>query len=191
MRQLQRGFTLLEIMVVLMIIGLLMSMVNLNFTDRAAQRETETLARQIEAAFNRYREEAVFQNIDLGVAWLPEEFLLLAFYDLRLSSVTSGMSEEQVSQLEDNPWAESDINLIQSIPLPENIRITLEVSGEELPQAEDPDDIGPEPGLVFLSSDEYLPFSMHFEHLEDDSFTVVVMGDGIGPVVRRLEQRDE
>ncbi|MEC8523523.1 MAG: prepilin-type N-terminal cleavage/methylation domain-containing protein, partial [Pseudomonadota bacterium] len=37
----QSGFTLVEIMVVLVIVGLLLSMVNLNFSDRAAQQEAE------------------------------------------------------------------------------------------------------------------------------------------------------
>ena len=41
----QRGFTLLELMVVLMVIGLLLSMVNLASSDNAAQSDTEDFGR--------------------------------------------------------------------------------------------------------------------------------------------------
>ena len=92
----QRGFTLVEVMVVLVIVGLLLSMVNLNFSDRAAQQETEQFAQKLDVAFNRYREEAVFQNLDLGVAWVPGEFNLVGFYDLRLKSVAEGLTEAEL-----------------------------------------------------------------------------------------------
>ncbi|HBS41931.1 MAG TPA: type II secretion system protein GspH, partial [Oceanospirillales bacterium] len=59
----QRGFTLLELMVVLMVIGLLLSMVNLASSDNAAQSDTEDFGRQLQAAFTQYRQEAVFQNL--------------------------------------------------------------------------------------------------------------------------------
>ena len=101
----QRGFTLVEVMVVLVIVGLLLSMVNLNFSDRAAQQEAEQFAQKLDVAFNRYREEAVFQNLDLGVAWIPGELNLVGFYDLRQKSVAEGLTEEELSRLSENPWA--------------------------------------------------------------------------------------
>ena len=39
----QRGFTLIEVMVVLMIVGILLSMVNLSASDRAAQDKPSSL----------------------------------------------------------------------------------------------------------------------------------------------------
>ena len=49
----QRGFTLIEVMVVLMIVGILLSMVNLSASDRAAQDETKQLADRITVAFGQ------------------------------------------------------------------------------------------------------------------------------------------
>jgi len=191
MSSLQRGFTLVEVMVVLVIVGLLLSMVNLNFSDRAAQQETEQFAQRLEVAFNRYREEAVFQNLDLGVAWVPGEFQLVGFYDLRQKSVVEGLTEEELSRLQENPWAPIDAALAQAITIPETLQIRLIVNEEELDPPEEPGENGAEPALVFLSSDEYVPFTLELMHEEDESFVLRIKGDGVGPIRRRLERFDD
>jgi general secretion pathway protein H len=103
-QQQQWGFTLLEVMVVLVIIGLLLSMVNLGGSGRQAQSETEQLARRFQGAFDMYREEAVFQNIDLGVAILPENTTLLSYQDINSQEFTTGLNREQLDALSKNPW---------------------------------------------------------------------------------------
>ncbi|GAA6146301.1 type II secretion system minor pseudopilin GspH [Thalassolituus maritimus] len=186
----QSGFTLVEIMVVLVIVGLLLSMVNLNFSDRAAQQETEQFAQKLDVAFNRYREEAVFQNLDLGVGWVPGELQLIGFYDLRQKSVAEGLTEEELSRLQENPWAPIDIALASAIEIPETMDVKLFVNDEELDPPEAPDENGALPTLIFLSSDEYLPFVFELYHQDDESFVIRLIGDGIGPVRRRLERVD-
>lgn len=186
----QRGFTLVEVMVVLVIVGLLLSMVNLNFSDRAAQQETEQFAQKLDVAFNRYREEAVFQNLDLGVAWVPGEFNLVGFYDLRLKSVAEGLTEEELSRLSENPWAPIDAALAQSMSIPETVEVRILVNDEELDPPEEPDENGAIPALIFLSSDEYIPFVVELTHPDDESFVIRLIGDGIGPVRRRMERLD-
>lgn len=189
MVRLARGFTLLEVMVVLMIVGMLLSLVNLNFSDRAARQEAEQLAKRLTVAFNQYREEALFQNLDLGLAWHPERFALKVFYDIRLPSVVQGMSQEQVSQLQDNPWAKGDLALAESQSIPETLSLKIEVEGDEVEPADDLDDEAPIPVIFFFSSDEYTPLAVTVRHPDDDTFALRVFGDGVGPI--RWEVMDE
>jgi general secretion pathway protein H len=187
----QRGFTLVEVMVVLMIVGILLSMVNLSASDRAAQDETKQLADRITVAFGQYREEAVFQNLDLGVGWLPEEFILLGFYDLRLKSVAQDLETEELTLLQKNPWQGIDVNVGQSIAIPAEVQITLSIDEEEIDPSELFDeDTGPEPALLFLSSDEYTPFTIILTHDADPDFIITLTGDGVGPVRQKMERTD-
>ena len=160
-QQQQRGFTLLEVMVVLVIIGLLLSMVNLGGSGRQAQSETEQLARRFQGAFDMYREEAVFQNIDLGVAILPESTTLLSYQDINSQEFTAGLDREELDALAKNPWQAYSGRLGATIEVPEQVSLALFVEGVEVDTETlqgDGDDEGPLPALLFLSSDEYTPF---------------------------------
>ncbi len=187
-----RGFTLLEVMVVLVIVGLLLSMVNLNSSDRAAQNETEQFARQLLGAFNQYRDEAVFQNIDLGVAILPEELGLLAWQNVFSQEFTTGLSVKELDALKKNPWQPFDGRMSVTRPVPENIDLRLFVEEEEIDIAELYDeDEGPRPAILFLSSDEYTAFELRLTHVADEGFQVTVSGDGFNPVLSRTERFGE
>ncbi len=188
----QRGFTLLELMVVLMVVGLLLSMVNLASSDNAAQSDTEEFGKQLQAAFTQYRQEAVFQNLDLGVGWLPEEFWLLVYTDPNSQELARDMSVEELTRLQKNPWLPYQSNLAPTLEIPEEIYVRLIIDEEEIVQDELLDEeTGPLPALLFLSSDEYTAFRLELTHNDDERFMVVVTGDGISPIMTETLWPDE
>lgn len=188
----QRGFTLLELMVVLMVIGLLLSMVNLASSDNAAQSDTEDFGRQLQAAFTQYRQEAVFQNLDLGCGWLPDEFWLLVYTDPNSRELTQNMSVEDLTRLQENPWLPYQGDLAPTLEIPEDIYVRLVIDDEEIVRDDLLDeDTGPLPALLFLSSDEYTPFRMELTHDSDERFMVIISGDGINPISVETVRPDE
>jgi len=64
-----RGFTLIEVMVVMVIIAILVTMVSLSMRGDRAGDQLEEEAKRLVALLNLLREEAVMRNRDLG--WLP------------------------------------------------------------------------------------------------------------------------
>jgi general secretion pathway protein H len=62
-----RGFTLLEILVVIVIIGVMVAMVTLSFNVLGSDRETAEETRRFWAVLRQAREEAELQAIDIAV----------------------------------------------------------------------------------------------------------------------------
>ncbi|MDF1763180.1 MAG: hypothetical protein P1U57_07215, partial [Oleibacter sp.] len=169
-----------------------LSMVNLSEGDRAAQNATEEFANQIQGAFGQYREEAVFQNIDLGVAWFPAEWRLLNYVDYQEAVASSLYSVEELDKIDKNPWQPYLGRLSAAIAFPDGVEIRLSIEDQVI----DPNDLfdqekGALPAILFLSSDEYTPFDILLTHEEDAGVNVLVTGDGFGPVSVVSERVDE
>lgn len=180
--QASRAFTLLEVMVVLAIIGGLMALVSLSGSDRQIEDQTRRTAQQVSALFNAYRQEAVFQNIDLGVAFSEQRMQVLSLQDIRKQEFRANKTREELDALAKNPWQGYQGSLKPEFILEDNIRIVLKIEGREIDLNQKPkdEDEGPKPALLFLSSDEYTPFELIFTHDNDESFAIMVSGDGFG-----------
>jgi general secretion pathway protein H len=178
-----KGFTLLEVMVVLFIIGLLMGMVTLTSSDRQAQDITERYASQLAVQMNLYREEAVYRNLDLGLAMDTADLLLLSYQDVRRLEVSTGKSTEELNRLSENPWQAYSSRSVGVPAIPDGVQMALNIEGKDIDFSELLDnDSGPLPVLEFLSSEEYTPFELVVEHDTDASFAVLLHGDGFNPV---------
>lgn len=180
MRQV-RAFTLLEVMVVLAIIGGLLAVVSLSGSNRQAEDQTSRLGQQLITLFVAYQQEAIFQNLDLGLAFQDPSLLLLSLQDIRSQEVTANKTREELDALTKNPWQPYSGTLKQQLDIPEQIELTLSVEGSEIDLYKAPADSGPKPVLVFLSADEYSNFKLTLSHDEDPSFLVVIEGDGFNP----------
>lgn len=186
-----RGFTLLEVMVVLAIIGALLSMVTLSGGDRQAEDQVTRTGEQIRALFMAYQQEASFQNIDLGVAMDSGFLKLLSLQDLRKQEVQAGKDREEIDAIQKNPWQAYQGSLKGELGLPETTFMTLSVEGKEADLDAEVGKEGPKPVLLFLSSDEYTPFELLLNHSEDTHFAVKLSGDGFNPPVLEVEHFED
>lgn len=130
-----RGFTLLEVLMVMVIIGAVLSMVTLVVPAspaRQARVEAQRLAQLVQAA----RESAVLEGREYGLRFAPDEYLLL--------------------RLKEDGW------YTQGAPhrLPEGMRLQLRQAGLAVQLRKQ----GGAPQLLALSSDEYSAFEVSFDH---------------------------
>lgn len=186
----QRGFTLLELMVVLAIIGALLGIATLSVSNQQARDETLAFARQLIVLMGASQEEAVFQNTDLGLAVDIDALLMLQYQDVNSQEFSANKSMEELAQLARNPWDRYQGQSLRTEFLaPEGVFIALSVDGQELDLSQliNQDD-GPLPALLFLSSDEYTPFEMTLQHADDALFSVLIRGDGMNMPLMELIQ---
>jgi general secretion pathway protein H len=175
---LNAGFTLLEIMVVLTIIGLMLGMATLSGGGNEQKQETKQQALRFVAQLNAYRNEAVYQNIDLGLAMDGQTTQLLKYVDVNNIRKLEGRTKEEVRKLKDIPWEAYEGNLKNSTELPEQMSMGLILENKEINFNELINDDGVRPAILFLSSDEYTPFKVSILHLYDESFSIFIEGDG-------------
>ena len=177
---------------VLAIIGGLMSMATLTSSSNPALDETRQFSRELTVLLDAYREDAVFQNVDFGLAMNEQQLTLLSYLDPN-SLQAKALDGKQQALLAKNPWQpHSEGPLKKSLELPESIDIRLLIEDAEVDLDEFKDeDEGDKPALLFLSSDEYTPFKLELSHQADNRFVVRISGDGFSPLTTEVEQYED
>ncbi len=154
------GFTLLEILVVLVIIGIMASFAVLQFGGRGHKAATTEAAR-LTALVRLARDEAILDNRDYGLGFSDTGY---AFY-----------SPNDKGDL----WTpvEND-RVLRSRSLPEPLRIQLTVEDQlvELKPSLPKD----KPQVFLYSSGEMTPFTIHFHGDSVDSEPVTLSFDALG-----------
>ena len=147
------GFTLLEILVVIVIIGVMVAMVTLSFNVLGSDRETAEETRRFWAVLRQAREEAELQSLDLAVFVGATEYEFLRFDTRR------------------NEWQQiADDKLYAPRVLPEGLRFRLWMESRELVlkpglpdrSKKDENQKWP-PQVTVLSSGDVVPFELQIE----------------------------
>jgi general secretion pathway protein H len=176
-----RGFTLLEILVVLVIIGVMVSMATLSIGLLGGDRESEEETRRFWAVLRQAREEAELQAIDLAIFVGTSEYEFLRFDTRR------------------NEWQQVvDDKLYAQRTLPEGLRFRLWMEGREivlkpgLPDRSKKDESQKwPPQLTVLSSGDIVPFEMQFERDAAPAlWRVTSLADGDLRVEQRKDERE-
>lgn len=134
MRQAEAGFTLIEMMVVIVLIGVLISMVQISLGDnspRYARQEADVLLRLMHGL----REKAVLDGQEYGLRLAPDSYQLMRF-DL-----------ERWQPLE------------RPVPMPDGVQLALTLDGQDQPLSS----ASATPHLLWLSSDESTAFELHLD----------------------------
>jgi general secretion pathway protein H len=185
------GFTLLEVMVVLTIIGMMLGIATLSTGGNEQKQEARQQALRFIAQLDAYRNEAVFQNIDLGLAMDGQTTQLLKFVDINNPTHITGKTKEEVSKLKEVPWEAYEGNLKNSTELPEQLFMSLMLEDKDIDFNELIDDDGVKPAILFLSSDEYTPFKVTVQNRYDESFSIFIEGDGFSRFQMTIEQYEK
>ena len=132
MRRAAAGFTLIELMVVIVIMGVVAAMVRINVGDnsaRQARQEAAVLVRMM----NALREKAVLEGQEYGMRFEPQAYQLLRF--------------------DAGQWQVADTR----VRLPSGLALALTLEGRDQPLSPR----ASTPHVLWLSSDENTAFSLH------------------------------
>lgn len=193
--KLQQGFTLIEIMVVLIIIGIGAGMVSLSIGDATRPQETRSIARQLYGAMSLALEDAVFLNQQLGLRFdfTGKEKDLAYSYQWLLYDPAS------------KRWTPITVEGFEEQLLPDFIEIEMEVEGQKiiiggnknsealLTVEEDKESKTPliYPDLYFLSSGEMQNFKIAISDKNTPDSQYFVEGDALGQMTFKRPNEDE
>jgi general secretion pathway protein H len=172
------GFTLIEILVVLVIVGILMSVAFLSFgilgDDRSLNRDARRLASLIELV----SDEASTQGRDFGIEFMTGAYRFVE-YDPLIDTWYEVVGDDYLAQRSLDEGVEFELWL-------EGKRIELQSEAQEI---EDPDDDEDEdngdsrrdltddylPHVLIMSSGDISPFDLRFVRFADRSELLVTM----------------
>jgi general secretion pathway protein H len=158
-----RGFTLLEIMVVVLIIGIIVTFAALSLGNRALDSQLEDEAERLHQLFAVATEDAEVQGLELGWRYRPDGYEFLV--------------------LNQDGWQPFEAGPLRSRVLPNALYIDLNVEGRAIPPAAESDKTR-EPQVLLLSSGESSPFRLDM-HAHGYRPYIRVEGDALGRLSRQ------
>jgi len=132
------GFTLLEILVVVLIIGIVLTLATLTLRDDIHER-LKTEGRRLAALLTLASQETVLQGAEMAVVFSPQGY--------------------RFQVLEEEKWVDTEDPVLRKRQLPEDLTLFIEVDGEA-PGGDGMDKDAREPRIYLFSSGEMTPFTV-------------------------------
>ena len=156
------GFTLIEILVVLIVVGLLASLAVFTLGGSSQQRQLENQVQELYLLMQTASDQSVLNNQELGVTVNEGGYQFLAFQD------------------EDGDWKPEDERLFHARSFPDWLVITKFIENDAPKLASGDDRTLPD--VVFFSSGETTPFQIEFTVAGTPDQKQVLESDGVSGV---------
>jgi general secretion pathway protein H len=165
-RQQQTGFTLVEVMLVMLLIGLLATTVVMNFSGESREERLEKEAERFQQIFHFVAETALLKQQEWGLYIMPDRYGFLYYSN----SDAKWLAAEQPAGLQQHKLP-ADISLkleLEGLAGEEsNLLSQLDWQLDEDEQPEQDNDIPVLPQVFILSSGEISPFQLLFVESSD------------------------
>lgn len=178
MKRHNAGFTLIEILVVLVIITILVSMATINTSHDGRYDELKDESERLKFIFTAGADEALFQNKNLGLRFTQTGFKPY-FWEEDYTAVAQNADASSVQK--PKIWKLYSSRHLNSYQLPEDYTFELKIEGQQvtLPYAFEDDDKKVEPNVFLFASGEQTPFTLTIS-VKDFSGRASIRGDGLG-----------
>lgn len=154
-----RGFTLLEVVVVLALIGVILGFARLSVGDGGAGARLEQDARTLAAALRLAQEEAVLDEREFGLRLGADGYAFMRLVDRRWRPL-------------------QDAQALRTRYLDGERRLTLSIDGQAVPLTDALQQVD-RPQVFLLSSGEATPFCLAVADRQARAWHVCVTGDGV------------
>lgn len=166
-----RGFSLIEILVVIVIVGIVMSIAVLSLTLVGGDRDVRTEAQRVVSLIEVAQDDSMLQGREFGL-----EFMQGSYRFVELDPFTG-------------QWIEIVDDTLRMRELPEELELDLFIEDRRVlldpdPASTDEDERDVEayaPHVLIFSSGDMTPFELHFLRGIDDT-TVAIRGDLAGSI---------
>lgn len=165
----QTGFTMIEIMVVMVVVGLLASLAIVNLGGGSQQREMTSKIRELYVLMQTASEQAILNNEEFGLVIDEQGYRFVVFDEL----------EQQ--------WKSQSERLFQGRGFPESMSVTLFSEGD-IPrlargdEEEEDEENQLRPDIVFYSSGETTPFELEFLATPSSDRVYRLVADGLNEI---------
>jgi len=157
----QSGFTLIEILVVMVLLGLLSGVAVFTLGSGKQQRELANEAQRLHALLRMASEEAILSNSEIGFSIDEDGYEFLEYDDEKLT------------------WTDSKVEVLKSRSIPEWVVIEFRRDGENLRiLGKDQDDLK-KPDMMLLSSGEVTPFTIELQVEKNSDGQFTITSDGL------------
>lgn len=143
------GFTLLEVLVVVLIIGVVLGLAVISIRDDPGQR-VQTEARRFAALATLASQEAVLQSREIAVELERTGYRFL--------------------MLQDGEWLPPGDDVFRARTLPEDMELSVSIEGETAgQQRQQQGTTRRDPRIYMLSGGEMTPFELSIRHIDRDA----------------------